>query len=446
MVTLARRLNAFDATLVVMGGIVGAGIFMNPSVVAQRAHTPALILGAWAFGGLVALIGAFIFAELAWRRPEVGGLYAYLRDAYHPVVAFMYGWTALIVSQSGGMAAAAITFAAYFAPLTHATVAPWQIAVATLAAFTAINCFGVREGGNAQNVLMLLKLLPIAALIIAGLFFAHSVTPSNLGASVSHLGLLATFAAAMIPVLYAYDGWQTAPFMSGELRQPARDMPRAMLWGVIVVIILYMAVNYACVRVLGASGLMATNTPASDIMRIVSGPIGGTIIAIAVALSTLRFISNNMLTSPRIYYAMAQDGMFFKQVAWLHPKTRVPMVAVILQGAVAIIIAVSGRYDQILNYVTSVDFVFFALAAAALLIFRRRESKTQVHGSGIRVPWHPWSTLFFLSVSAIVVLNSYVTFPKDTLIGLLILLSAIPVYYIWKRVAPPGVPIPVAKN
>ncbi len=436
MITLARRLNAFDATLVVMGGIVGSGIFMNPSVVAQRARSPALILGAWGFGGLIALIGAFIFAELAWRRPQVGGLYAYLRDAYHPVVAFVYGWTALIVSQSGGMAAAAITFAVYFTPLTHLSAAPWQIAIATLALFTAINCFGVREGGNAQNALMLLKLLPIIALIVAGIFFSHVATAPHVAAVAPHAGLFTAFAAAMIPVLYAYDGWQTAPFMSGELKQPARDMPRAMLWGVITVIVLYMAVNYACLHVLGANGLMATDTPASDIMRIVSGPIGATVIAVAVALSTLGFISNNMLTSPRIYYAMAQDGLFFKQVAWLHPKTRVPIVAVVLQGVVAILIAVSGRYDQILNYVTSVDFVFFALAAAALFVFRRREPITSYQTSGIQVPWHPWSTLFFLIVSVIVVLNSYVRFPKDTLIGLMILLCGVPIYYFWRKVAP----------
>lgn len=433
MITLARRLNAFDATLVVMGGIVGSGIFMNPSVVAQRAHSPGLILGAWAFGGVIALIGAFIFAELAWRRPEVGGLYAYLRDAYHPVVAFMYGWTALIVSQSGGMAAAAITFAVYFAPLTHLPAAPWQVAIATLGLFTLINCFGVREGGNAQNALMLLKLLPIAALIAAGIFFAHAATTQHPTVIAPHLGIFTALAAAMIPVLYAYDGWQTAPFMSGELKEPARDMPRAMLWGVIAVIILYMGVNYACVRVLGPNGLMTTDTPASDIMRIVSGPIGATVIGVAVALSTLGFISNNMLVSPRIYYAMAADGLFFKQVAWLHPKTRVPVVAVVLQGGVAIVIALSGRYDQILNYVTSVDFVFFALAAGALFVFRR-ERTAPFNKPGIRVPWHPWSTLFFLLAAVVVVLNSYVSFPKDTLIGLMILLSAIPVYHLWRRV------------
>jgi APA family basic amino acid/polyamine antiporter len=153
-----------------------------------------------------------------------------LRDAYHPVVAFMYGWTALIVSQSGGMAAAAITFAVYFTPLTRLGAASWQVAIATLALFTAINCFGVRQGGNAQNALMLLKLIPIVALIVAGIFFAHTASPHHVAALAPHSGLFTAFAAAMIPVLYAYDGWQTAPFASGELKEPARDMPRAMLW------------------------------------------------------------------------------------------------------------------------------------------------------------------------------------------------------------------------
>ena len=432
-----RRLNTFDATLIVMGGIIGSGIFMSPSVVARRAHSGGMIMGAWAFGGLIALIGGFIFAELAWRRPEVGGLYAYMRDAFHPVVAFMYGWTALLVSQSGGMAAAAVTFASYFTPLTHVSAASTLVAVAILILFTAINCFGVREGGNTQNALMLLKLAAIVALVVAGLFFAPAASATAVAPSAHRsLQLFVIFGAALIPVLFAYDGWQTASVMSAELKDPARSLPRGLNWGVVAVIALYMGVNFVCVRVLGPSGLMATNTPASDVMRFAVGPVGERIVAAAIGLSTLGFLSNQILVSPRIYYAMANDGLFFKQVAWLHPKTHAPVVAIVMQGAIAVVIALSGRYDQILNYVTSIDYVFFALAAIALIVFRRRAAKPAAQGKGVLVPGHPWSTIFFCLTSAVVVIDTLIAYPKDTLVGLIILVSGIPIYYVWRRAAP----------
>ena len=430
---LARKLNAFDATLIVAGGIVGAGIFRNPSVVAQRVHTTPLVLAVWIFGGILALVGGFIFAELAWRRPASGGLYGYMRDAFHPSVAFMYGWTALWVSQSGGMAAAAVTFAAYVVPFFGNGVAPWIPAAGIIAVLSAINCFGVREGGTTQNLLMLLKIGVIAALIVGGIVaipVAHhaSLVPSpNFGAA----AVLSMFGAALVPVLYAYDGWQTAPFMDGELKDTRRTLPLGLIIGVAIVIVLYLAVTLVSVRVLGASGLAATDTPASDLMRVAFGPLGERIIAIGVALSTLGFISNQVLTSPRIYYVMAKDGIFFKSLSWVHPKTRVPLVAIIAQALVAIGIAAWGKYDQILNYVTAMDFIFLGLAGVALFIFVSRSGVPEKE-SGVRVPLHPWSTIFFILVSAAVVINTYVTFPKESLIGLGILLSGVPAYWIWR--------------
>ena len=429
MSTLARRLGPLDATLIVMGGIVGAGIFQNPSVVAQRAHSPLLIMAAWAFGGLIALIGAFIFAELAWRRPNVGGLYAYMRDAYHPVVAFMYGWTALLVSQSGGLAAAAVTFALYVSPPPSWHIPTWAVASGVLLLLSAINCFGVREGGNTQNVIMGVKLLAIAGLIGAGIFSAPAGAQTVASTPLT-FGLLGVMGGAMIPVLYAYDGWQTASFMSAELKDPGRTLSRGLVWGVIIVVVLYMSVSWVALRVLGPAGLAATHTPFSDILGLLIGPLGSRVIAVLVAVSTLGFLSNNILTSPRIYYAMAKDGLFFARVASVHPVSRVPIVSIALQAGIAIVIAISGRYDQILNYVTSIDFVFFALAAGAIFIFRKREPTSS---GGLNVPGHPWTTVFFLLVSAAVVLNSYRLYPGDTLVGLAILLSAIPIYYLWLR-------------
>lgn len=432
-VKLARKLGIVDTTLIVMGGVMGSGIFRTPSVVAARVHTAPLVLGAWVFGGIIALLGAFIFAELAWRRPSSGGLYGYLRDAYHPVVAFMYGWTALLISQSGGIAAAAITFGAYMAPATPGSASPALWGVASIAILTAINCLGVREGSNAQNLLMVLKGAVIVALIAVGSFVAP-VGHDSVHTGAALLGsttLFVAFGAAMIPVLFAYDGFQVAAFIDGECKDPKRTLPFGLVWGIAAVAALYIGVTVVGLRVLGAGGLAATATPASDIMRLALGPIGGRIIAIGIALSTLGFMSNNMLTSPRIYYAMGKDRSFFRALAWVHPRSHVPIIAVIVQGIVAIVIALSGRYDQILNYVTSIDFVFLALAAGALVIFRKRGGTSPERG--IQIPGHPYTTVAFIVVSFAVVINTYIAFPGDTLIGLGILAIGAPVYFLWKR-------------
>jgi basic amino acid/polyamine antiporter, APA family len=429
--SLLRRLGVFDAALIVMGGIIGSGIFRNPSVVAQRVHTPGLILLVWGLGGVVALLGAFIFAELAARRPQDGGLYAYMRDAFHPVVAFMYGWTLLLVSQSGGAAASAVTFAGYF-PIVFGGwhLDPRLVAVGALAFLTIVNCFGVRAGSNVQNIFMILKIGAIAGLIAVGLFAPASHATAAVPGFNTNFDALTAIGVAMIPVLFAYSGWQTSSFMSGELKNPQRTLPLGMLWGVIGVVVLYMLVNIVCVRVLGPAGLMHTATPASDVLQTIIGPRGAQIIAAAVMLSTFGFISNQILTSPRVYHAMAQDGVFFKQVAWVDPRTRVPVVAIALQGVFAIVIALSGQYDQILNYVTSVDYVFFGLSAIALFIFRARDARSgQQVPTGLRVPGHPISTAVFMLVAFGVVLDTYVKYPQNSLIGLAIFLAGIPVYY-----------------
>jgi basic amino acid/polyamine antiporter, APA family len=432
---LARRLGFFDATMIVMGGIVGTGIFVNPYVVARQVGTPFLVLGVWAFGGLVALAGAFVYAELAARRPHTGGQYAYLRDAYHPLVAFVYGWVLLLVTQTGGMAAVAVTFARYFLELTHVQAPDWVVALAALAVLTLVNCLGVRAGGTVQNVFMVLKIAAIAVLVAAGLFWANTqpiAGPPLLDRPVS-FNLLTAVGAALVPVLFAYGGWQTASFISGELRDPRRDLPRGLLVGVLGVIALYLAVNVACLLALGVGPLAATKTPASEVMRIAFGEGGARFIAVGIAISTLGFLSQSMLTAPRVYYAMAEDGLFFKSVGWVHPRTHVPVVAVALQGVFAVLIAMSGRYEQILNYVVSVDFISFGLTATCLFVFRRRDAATGDDRAGFRVPGHPWTTLFFVAACWLVVLNTIYTYPGDSAIGLAILCAGVPVYFLWRR-------------
>lgn len=413
--------------MLVMGGIVGSGIFMNPAVVAGQVHTPALILFAWLLGGVLALLGAFIYAELAATRPAVGGQYAYIRDAYHPMAAFVYGWGLLLVTQSGGMAAVAVTFARYALELTGAPLPEGLVATATLAALTAVNCFGVRLGSGVQSTLMVLKVLAILILVGAGWLIAAPAVPA--AAPPAEGGVGTAFLAALVPVLFAYGGWQTSSFISGELRRPERDLPRGLLIGVAGVIVLYLSVTFVCVRVLGADGLAATKTPASEVMRRALGPAGARFIAAGIALSTLGFLSQGILTAPRVYYAMARDGVFFASVGRLHPRSRAPVIAIVLQGVVAGVIALSGRYEQILNYVVSVDFIFFGVTAASLFVFRRRGGAA----AGFRAPGHPWTTAVFVLASAMVVVNTVVRYPANTVIGLALLLSGVPVYFLWRR-------------
>lgn len=427
---LLRRLGLFDAVMLVMGGIVGSGIFINPYVVAQQVHTPFLILGAWAAGGAVALAGAFVYAELAARRPQVGGQYAYLREAFHPSVAFVYGWVLLLVTQTGGMAAVAVTFSRYFLEITHATISEGAVAATALALLTIVNCFGVRAGSTVQSALMVLKIVAIAALVVAGFLLVKPVVqPTALIDRPLSMSLLTAFGAAMTPVLFAYGGWQTSSFVAGEMKDPSRDLPRALLIGVIAVIILYMSVTFVCLRTLGAEGLAATKTPASAVMRAALGERGATFIAMGIAISTLGFLSQGMLTAPRVYFAMAKDGLFFRSVAWLDPRTAAPVVAIALQGVVAAIIALSGRYEQILNYVISVDFISFGMTGVALLILRRRDPASP----GFRAPGHPITTLFFIASSFAVVISTIAKYPANSAIGLAILLTGVPIYFLWRK-------------
>jgi APA family basic amino acid/polyamine antiporter len=428
---LARRLGLFDATMLVMGGIVGSGIFINPYVVAQQVHTPFMILAAWILGGAVALAGAFVYAELAARRPAVGGQYAYLRDAFHPSVAFVYGWTLLLVTQTGGMAAVAVTFARYFLEITHLSVSDVTISAAALAALTIVNCFGVRAGSNVQGALMVLKIVAIAALVAAGLFIAKpaAVPSSQLLDRPMSMDLIVAFGAAMTPVLFAYGGWQTSSFVAGEMHDSRRDLPRALMIGVVGVIVLYVAVTFVCVHVLGARGLAATSTPASAVMRAALGESGARFIAIGIAVSTLGFLSQGMLTAPRVYFAMAEDGVFFRSVAWISPRTAAPVVAIALQGVVAMIIAISGRYEQILNYVVSVDFILFGMTGIALLVFRARQPASD----GFRTPFHPFTTVAFIASCFLVVASTIYKYPANSAIGLAILLTGVPVYFLWRK-------------
>jgi basic amino acid/polyamine antiporter, APA family len=429
-----RQLGLFDATMIVMGGIVGAGIFANPSEVAHRVHTPFLILGVWVLGGLLALCGAFIWAELSTRLPgAAGGQYVYLREAYHPAVAFVYGWGLLLVTQTSGMAAVAVIFASYFRALTGVAWNESAMAAVALLTLTGINCFGARAGSNVQNTLMLLKIGAIAALVIIG-FVASGHSPEESGPLLEKpfsFDVLKSIGAAMVPIAFAYGGWQTATFVSAEIRDPRRDLSRGLLLGVSGVVVLYLAVNVACLRVLGPAGLDATTTPASDLVRKAFGTNGAHWIALAIMISALGFLSQSMLTAPRVYYAMAGDGLFFASIGKLIGKAETPVVAIILQGFAAIVIACSGTYGEILNFEVTVDFIFFGLTAAALFVLRRHRIGSD--SVSYLVPGHPFTTIVFVLFCAGIVLSALVASPRNSAIALGVMLAGLPVYYFWKR-------------
>ena len=427
---LARQLGLFGTTMAVIGGIVGAGIFINPYIVAQRVHTPALIMAAWIAGGLIALIGGFIYAELAVRLPVVGGQYAYLREALHPAVGFIYGWVLLLVIQTGGMAAVAVTFARYLLEVTHWPINDSLVAAGALALLTAINCLGVRAGSRVQSIMTLTAIGAIALLIVCSLSLGKTsplawrpITDEPVS-----LNFILVFGAAMTPVLFAYGGWQTASFLGGEVRDVRRILPRGILLGVLAVIAIYTLINFAYLRTLGAAGLAENTTPASSAMNILLGARGAKIIAAGIAFSAFGFLAQSMLTAPRVYFAMAGDGVFFRSVAWLHPKTRVPVIAIALQGVWAIVIALTGTYAQVVNYVVAMDSIFFGLTACCLFVLRKRGASDV----GVTVPFHPWTTLLFIVIEWIVVVSTFAHDPTRSFIGLGIAAAGLPAYFIWR--------------
>jgi APA family basic amino acid/polyamine antiporter len=432
---LARQLGLFDTTMLVIGGIVGAGVFINPYVVAQRLHSPVLILFAWILGGAVALLGAFIYAELGDRMPAVGGQYVYLREALHPSFGFLYGWGLLLVIQTGGMAAVAVTFARYFLELTQVHISERWVVALTLAALTAINGLGVKPGSRFQSILTVSKIAAVAYLIGAGFLLVHkpqAILHPMLDRPVS-LDLMTAIGAAMVPVLFCYGGWQNTNFIATEIKDPRSNLARALVIGVSGVIVLYILVNLVCVRVLGAAGLAQTSVPATAVMRIASGDRGARLIALGIAVSALGYLSQAILTAPRVYFAMAEDGLFFRSVAYVTRKTRVPLVAILMQSVWTLVVAITGRYEQILNFVVPIDFLFFGLTATCLFVFRRRERYQIPLRAGFRVPGHPVTTIVFIAACWLVVANTIYKYPFNSSIGVVILLLGLPVYVYWQR-------------
>lgn len=435
-ITYERRLSLFDGTMAVVGGIIGAGIFLNPSIVAQRTATPGLTLAAWGAGGAVALIGALCYGELGARRPLAGGSYIYLRDAFGPVLAFLYGWTYLLVVNTGGIAAVAVTFAGYACSLAAWPVrAIVPVAIAAIVLLSGINYRGIRPGSMTVNIFSLLRLLALALLVGAGFLGNGGMMPAGglPEPQAPPAGVLPALGAALIPVLFAYGGWQHANHIAGEIRNPQRNLPLALLVGVAIVVAVYMLANFALLRVLGVSGLAASTAPAADTMRLTLGPLGGGLIAAGIACSTFGFLGMAIMAGPRIYQAMAEDGAFMPWAARLHPRFRTPARAILFQAGWAVLLTLSGTYAQLLDYVVFGDWIFFGLTVLALYAYRKRESEGLEQASAVRAAGYPILPALFVVAAAFTVASSVRSNPTNAMLGTLLIAGGIPAYYLWRR-------------
>jgi APA family basic amino acid/polyamine antiporter len=415
--------------MMVVGGIIGAGIFLNPAVVAERVQSVPLILAVWLAGAVVAVLGAFIFGELGARRPEAGGGYAYLREAYGPLPAFLQAWTLLLVISSGAIAAVALTFATYamsLLALPAGTAVP--LALGAIVLLTAINIVGVAPAAITGNVFTLLKLSALALLIGAGAVLSGRVpAPPPSPAMPAHPILAA--AAGLVPVLFAFGGWQQTNFVAEELRDPERNLPRALLFGVGIVVVVYLAANAVYLRTLGPEGLAASTAPASDAMMTLLGPWGRKAIALGITLSTFGFLHVVILVSPRVYQAMARHGTALSALARLHPRYRTPVAALLVQGTWSAVLVLTGTYGELLDYAAFGDWLFFALVASTLFVFRRRDGAAPA----FRTPFFPWSVLLFIGAAIYAMVGTVAANPRNALFGALLILTGIPVYFLVRR-------------
>jgi len=435
-VTFRRALGPFDATMIVIGGIVGSGIFINPYLVARTLDSSVLVLVAWVAGGAIALAGAFAYAELGGVLPKTGGQYVYLRDGWHPLAGFLYGWALLLVIETGAIAAVAITFATYALRLLDRPDVPAvPLAVAAIVLLSVVNYFGVKPGSRVLNVLVLLKVAALGLLIAAAFFVPASegwLSASRVAAP-GRPGSLLAFGAAMVPILFAYGGWQSANYLAEEIERPERNLPLSLVAGTTAVVLIYVLVNIVYLRALGLEGLAATTTPASRAAGMMFAGFGDRFVTGAIAISTFGFLDLAILAPTRVYYAMAADGVFLPALARLHPTYRSPWVAIVVQSIWSCVLALTGRYEQLLNYVVFADWIFFGLTVGTVLVFRRRLPLSERPAHAFRCPGYPVLPLAFCVVAAAVVLSVVRTDPVSASRGAGLLATGIPVFFWFNR-------------
>jgi APA family basic amino acid/polyamine antiporter len=435
-VAFKRALGLFDATMVVIGGIVGAGIFLSPGNVAQVLDTPLLVLAAWGAGGLIALAGAFSYAELGGIFPKAGGQYVYLRDGLHPLAGFLYGWALLLVIETGAIAAVAIIFASYALRIAGGPDgARVPLAIAAIVVLSIINYLGVKPGSRVLNVLVVLKVAALAILVGAGFvaaghpgWWSAARVPAAAGSST-----LVAFGAALVPILFSYGGWQSANYVGEEIEDPQRNLPRALIAGTLAVVAIYVTVNVVYLRALGLEGLATSGAPAADAARQTFGRYGDLFVSSAIAISTFGFLNLSILAPTRVYYAMAADRVFVPALSTLHPRYASPGVAIVVQSAWACLLALTGSFNALLNYVVFADWIFFGLTVSTVLAFRRSLPLSKRPAGSYRAPGYPVVQIAFVLIAAAVVASVVGAAPGAAAKGAGLIALGIPVYYWYAR-------------
>jgi len=432
---LARTIGLTDGVLIVVGTVIGSAIFLVPNSVAASLPSAPLIVLVWSATGLLSFFGALAFAELGAMIPATGGQYVYLREAYGPLVGFVSGWALFLVIQTGSIATLAAGFAIYVGYFVPLGAAGAKIAsVLLIAALTVVNYRGVRLGVGVQRLFTALKLTGLAVVVISAFLVhpqAHATPAAAAPVSWSRFGV------AMIACLWAYEGWNSLSFVAGEVRDPARNIPRALGAGVALLIAIYLSANLAYMRMLSVPDIAATSRVAARSAELSIGSLGASLVALTILVSIVGAANGSTLTSARIYFAQARDGLFFPSLGRVHPRFQTPHVAIAVQGVWAAVLAVSGSYERLFSYVVFTAWIFYGLAALAVVVLRRRWPDRP---RPYRMWGYPATPLLFSGVAFWFVANTIVTTPLSSCIGLAIVATGVPVYYLWARRSPRASP------
>ena len=428
---LPRKLGWLDATMIVVGIVIGSGIFLLPNLIAQNLHSSGAILSAWVISGVLSYFGALAYAELGAMMPATGGQYVYLREAYGPACAFVCGWTFMLAVLSGGIAFLAVTFSIYAGQFVHLTpVTSKLISLTLIAVLSAVNYVGVREGAIVQVTFTFLKVAGLL-LLIGGAFLSHIVVPAVQPAVPSAFSL-PQFGTAMIACLMAYNGWTYISFVAGEVKQPARNLPRALTLGMVGVMALYVLANVAYLKVMTIPQIAATARVGAALAERTMGPIGATLVSVTVLISIVGAINGCILTAARIPFAQAQDGLFFRRFGRVHPRFETPAFAIVLQGLWTAVLVVSGSYENLFSYSMVAAWIFYMLSVAAVFVLRRKQPDL---ARPYRMWGYPYTLGAFMLVSVWFVVNAFVTTPGPSFTALGIIATGIPVYLIWRKPA-----------
>jgi APA family basic amino acid/polyamine antiporter len=426
-----RRLGTWDAAAIVIGGVIGAGIFRSASTVAERTSSGTQLLTLWAIGGLLTLAGVLCYAELGARRPQAGGVYIYLREAYGQLPAFLFGWTMALINYPGSVAAVATTFADYLCTAVGLSPHLWvkPVAAGAIAFIVGVNFFGIRAGSRMLNVFTLLKLSAIALVVIAGVILAHGQFGNVLAADTSKSLPPGALLGALLPVLFTYGGFHYLNDLAGEVREPQRTLPRALGLGLGGVVVCYVLVNFAYLAGLGHAGLAASQAPAADLMRRLFGESGATVIAVGIACSTFGYCSIAIAGGARVLQTMGADGMLFGPVGRIHERSHAPRVALAVLGGWAIVLVISGSFGQLVDYTTVGEWLSHAFGISTLFWYRQRFRNEP---SPYRVPLYPILPLLFVFTVLGVIIVSAISKPQDAGMSLALIAGGVPVYYIWR--------------